>query len=564
MELTGAEYIVECLKAEGVKHIFGVSGSPLLSIMDVLYRTPEIRYIQSQNEQGAAYMANGYARATRSTSVCLVSPGGGITNSVSGMAQAFATATPTLFMATEETSRLEGMGISLAHALDTQALMKPITKLAMRVEPVERIGESIRTGFRVTANGRKGPVYLGIPRDMLGKKTQPSLSPPQEYRPGGRVRGDAKDISKAAELLAAAQRPAVLADDAVYWDRAQGLLVELAERLGTPVVATENNKGMISEDHPLAMGVASIHGSPPAVYALQNADVILALGCNFGQFTTAGFGHKVIPEKAKIIQVDSDACSLGKIYPLAAGIEGSIDSVLEDLLLEMKERKIDRRPLSNNSWVRDTSKKKEEWEKSLEPLQKSDKMPIQRIRLMHDLRRALPADAVVAGGSGGTHGWFEYAFKAFVHTTYFGGWHAIGAEVGESLGARVALPDRTVVAICGDGGFMMSLQEIATAVAYKIPVLMVICHNNAFGNMRHTQVKKYGSRFMGTDLPIPNLADVARDFGAYGERVEKPDQIIPAVNRGLSSGKFALLDVIIDNSPENLVPPGSIGAEGWQ
>ncbi len=188
MELTGAEYIIESLKAEGVKVIFGVSGSPMLPLLDVLYRTPQIRYIQAQNEQGAVYMANGYARATRNTSICLVSPGPGITTSVSGIAQAFATATPTLIMATEESSRLQGMGNSLAHALDTQALMKPITKLTMRVEPVERIGDSIRTGFRITSTGRRGPVYLGFPRDILGKKVQASLFSPEQYRPIGRVR----------------------------------------------------------------------------------------------------------------------------------------------------------------------------------------------------------------------------------------------------------------------------------------------------------------------------------------------------------------------------------------
>lgn len=442
--------------------------------------------------------------------------------------------------------------------------MKPITKLAMRVEPAERIGESLRTGFRVTSTGRRGPVYLGIPRDLLGKKAQASLSSPEKYRTYGRVRGDSRDISKAAELLAAAQRPVVLADDAVYWNNAQGLLLELAELLGMPVVGTENNKGIIPEDHMLAMGVASIHGSPPAIHALQNCDVILALGCNFGQFTTAGFGYKIISKKAEIIQVDPDPSSLGKIYPMAAGIEGNIDSVIKDLLEELKARKAGHRPFKDSSWVKETANKKEEWEKSIEPLQKSDKLPIQRYRLFHDLRQALPRDAIVAGGSGGTHGWFEYAFKAFVHTTYFGGWHAIGAEVGESLRAKVALPDKTVVAICGDGGFMMSLQEMATAVSCKIPVLMVICHNNTFGNMRHTQVKKFGSRFIGTDLPIPNLADVARDFGAYSERVETPDQIIPSVKRALGSSKFALLDVIIDSSTENLVPHGSVGAEGWQ
>ncbi|MDO8634690.1 MAG: thiamine pyrophosphate-binding protein, partial [Dehalococcoidia bacterium] len=313
-------------------------------------------------------MANGYARATRNTSVCLVSPGGGITNSVSGAAQALATATPTLVIATEEISLLEGMGISLAHSLDTQALMKPVTKLAMRVEPAERIGESLRTGFRVTRAGRRGPVYLGIPRDVLGKKAQASLFSPEQYRTDGRIRGDARDINKAAELLAAAHRPVILADDAVYWDNAQELLLELAELMGMPVIATENNKGIITEEHMLAMGVSSIHGSPPAIYALQNSDLILALGCNFGQFTTAGFGYKIISEKAKIIQVDPDASSLGKIYPMAAGIEGNIDSVIKDLMEELKARKAGHRPFTDSTWVKETAKKKEEWEKSIEPL----------------------------------------------------------------------------------------------------------------------------------------------------------------------------------------------------
>lgn len=564
MELNGAEYIVECLKAEGVKHVFGVSGSSVLPILDVIYHTPQIRYIQSQNEQSAMHMANGYARTTRKPSVCLVSPGGGLPNTVSGIAQAFATATPNLIMCTEETSRLEGMGTSLAAYLDTLALLKPITKMAMRVEPAERIGESLQMGFRVSSTGRRGPVYLGFAKDILRKKVQAASFSPEQYRVGGRVRGDPKDIGKAAELLAAAQRPVVLADDAVYWDNAQRLLLELAERLGMPVVGTENNKGIIPEDHILAMGTASIHATPPVIYSLQNSDTILALGCNFGQFTTAGFGYKVIPKEAKIIQVDPDPSLLGKIYPMAAGIAGNIDSVLEDLLAEMKERKAAHYSFNNSSWVKDVANKKEEWEKSIEPLQKSDKVPIQRFRLLHDLRQALPRDAIVSGGSGGTHGWFEYAFKAYIHTTYFRSWHDIGSKFGEALGAKVALPDNMVVCLCGDGGFMMNLQEIATAVSYKIPLLIIVCHNNTFGNMRHTQVKRFGSRFIGTDLPVPNLADIARDFGAYGERVEKPDQIIPAVKRALSSGRFALLDVIIDSSLENLAPPGSIGAGDWE
>lgn len=564
MELTVSEIIVESLKAEGVKDIFGVSGSSVLPILDVVYHRPEIRYIQSQHEQGAGYMANGYARSTGKPSLCMVSPGAGVTNALSAIAQAFATATPTILISVEEAASLVGMGYSTAHSLDTQSLFKPVTKLTMRVENPGRVAESLQMAFRVASMGRKGPVHLGFPRDLLGRKADVQIPVPSQYRRESKVRGDPREIEHAAELLISAKKPVALADGAVAWDKASALLLELAEKIAMPVVATEGNKGIISEDHPLAMGVASIHGPSHAIYALQNADVVLALGCSFGEFTTAGFGHKVIPQKAKIIQVDIDPYAIGKIYPVASGIVGNMDTVVSDLLEALKERKMDRRPFLHNSWVQEAVRKKDEWEKQVAPLRASKKVPIERFRLLHDLRQALPREAVIAGGSGGTHGWFEHAFTAYVHTTYMGLWHAIGAEFPESLGAKVALPDKLVVNIIGDGGFMMYLQEIATALAYHINTLCVVCHNSVFGNMRHTQIKRFGERFIGTDLPIPDLADVARGFGAYSERVEAPEEIIPAVKRALSSGKFALLDVIIDSSPENLSPPSTPSSEGWQ
>lgn len=157
--------------------------------------------------------------------------------------------------------------------------------------------------------------------------------------------------------------------------------------------------------------------------------------------------------------------------------------------------------------------------------------------------------------SGSTGAWFEYAFEALTHTRSIGGWHPLGSEYPESLGVKVALPDRVVVCLIGDGSLMMTLQEIATATANDIPLLCVVSHNDVFGNMRHSQIKRFGGRFIGTGLPIPNLANIAREFGAYGERIEEPDEIIPAVGRALASGKPALLEVMMDASEENLMPP---------
>src|SRR3990167_1070997 len=204
MELSVAEVIVESLKAEGIKVLPGVSGSSLFPILDVLYHTPQIRYIQSQHEQGASYMVNGYARSTRKPAVCLVSPGGGITNALSAVAQAYATATPHILISVEEPTRLTGMGTSLAHSLDTEALLKPVTKMAVKVENPENVAESIQMAFRVAGTGRKGPVYVGFPRDFLEKKVNWQMTPPSQYRSDCRVRGDFREIERAAELLIAA------------------------------------------------------------------------------------------------------------------------------------------------------------------------------------------------------------------------------------------------------------------------------------------------------------------------------------------------------------------------
>jgi thiamine pyrophosphate-dependent acetolactate synthase large subunit-like protein len=275
---------------------------------------------------------------------------------------------------------------------------------------------------------------------------------------------------------------------------------------------------------------------------MQDADVLLAIGCTFGEFTTKWFGHEVVPQGANIIQVDIDPTEIGKIYPVEMGIVGDASSVLRDLLQEVKGRKVDRRPVERSPRIKELLRMKKEWQETLYSQETWDKVPIRWPRLLHDLRQSLPRDAIVAAASGSTGGWFERGFEALAHTCSIGGWHPLGAEYPESLGVKVALPDRLVVCLTGDGSMMMTLQEIATAAAYDIPVLCVVSHNSVFGNVRHQQIKRFGGRFIGTDLPIPNLANIAREFGAYGERVEVPDEIIPAVGRALGSGKAALLE----------------------
>ncbi len=550
MKLTGNQLLVEALKAEGVRHIFGVSGTASLRLLDTIYHEPEIRYIQTQHEQGAMYMANGYARATRGVGICLVSPGPGITNCLSGVGQAYYASTPSLLIGIEESTQFHGLGISLHHDLEAVPIFKPVTKLSLRVELVSRLVESLQMAFRTALSGRAGPVYLGIAREVLTSQAETEVLPPQRYRAEAVPLPDANSISRAADLLIAGEKPLALVGGGLAWAGAQDMLLELAQLLAMPVATSVENKGLIPEDHPLALGVLGISGRP-----LQDADVLLAVGCTFDQFTTRNFGHEVVPQQARIIQVDIDPTEIGKIYPVEVGIVGDARSVLHGLVQEVKRRKVDRRPVEQLPRINELLRIKSEWRESLLSQETWGKVPIRWPRLLHDLRQALPRDAIVAGAAGSTHSWFNYAFQALAHNHSIGSWHPLGSEYPEALGVKVALPDRVVVCLTGDGSIMMTLQEIATAVAHDIPLLCVVSHNDIFGNMRYVQIKRFGGRFIGTDLPIPNLTNIAREFGAYGERVSEPDEIIPAVGRALASGKPALLEVMMDASPENLAPP---------
>lgn len=562
MEKSGSEILIEGLLVEGVKHLFGVSGSPLLPILDVLYHTPQIRYIQTQHEQYAMFMANGYARAAQRTGVCMVTRGPGATNCMTGVAQAYYTATPSLLIAAEEGARFYGLETSLHHNVEGSVLFRPVTKLARRVERADRIPESLQAAFRLTSTGRRGPVFLAIPRNVMVEKAEVEFVPPKHSRIQKLPRGNPQDITRAAELLAAAKKPVALVGGGLAWAGAQETLLRIAELLDMPLAHSRGNKGIIPEDHPLALGVVGHDAVPYSIQTFQEVDLLLAVGTTFDEFTTARFSYQIIPRRAKIIQIDMDPAEIGKLYPVEVGIQGDALSVLQELLLQLKERKTGHKPWQEAPRVKELQQKKRAWEEKVLPLKSSNKIPIQRFRFMQDLRQALPRDALVTAESGSTNSWFEYAFPAFVHTTQIGGWHPMGSEYCESLGAQVALPQKRVVCITGDGSMMMCLQELATAVTYNIPVLCVVSHNNLFGNMHYSQLTRFGGHYIGTNINVPNLANIAREFGAYGERVEEPNQIIPAVRRALDSGKPALLDVMLDTSPENLTPPGSLTEAG--
>ena len=547
----GAEVIVDCLKAEGVQFVFGVIGSSILDLLDVLYQTPEIRYIPTQHEQAAAFMADGYARITGKTGVCTATCGPGVTNMVTGVAGAYNESSPVIVIGGDIHTNHFGKGPSNFHEINQENLFRPITKLSRRVEQASRIGEFMRIAFRTAQSGRKGPVFLGIPRNVQKEKMNEEIWPKDRYRSESIVRGDSRLIDQACEMLLKAKSPVMLAGGGVQWSKAEREVLNLAELMGIPIVVS--HKGVVTEDHPWSMGVVGMVGYPMAMDQMGKADLILALGCTFNQVTTASYTNRIIPKDAKIIQVDIDPSEFGKSFPIEIGITGDIRSVLLEMMDQLKAKG---KKGNKEGRLKEVTLAKAEWEKRLlTEGAASDAVPIHRLRLMRDLGKVLGQDAILAAESGATHGWFYYGFKAYSRILEPGDLSCMGSGWCMAMAAKLAYPERPVVSVTGDGAFMMTLNELATAINNKIPVVVVVPHNEVYGNVRRKQYEHFEGRFAGSELYIPDLSRVAQSFGAYGERVEKPADIIPALERALSSGKPAVLDVVIDNSRENLEPP---------
>lgn len=547
----GAEIIVDCLKADGVQFVFGVIGSSILDLLDVLYRTPEIRYVRAQHEQGAAFMADGYARVTGKPGICTATCGPGVTNMVTGIAGAYNESSPVIAILGDIHTSHYGKGPANFHEIDQENLFRPITKMSKRIESVGRIEEFMRMAFRVAQSGRKGPVYLGIPRNIQKEKAPVQAWNKEQYRSEAITKGDPQLIDRACEILSSAKSPVMLVGGGVRWSKAESEILKLAELMGIPV--TVSHKGFVTEDHPWSVGVIGMVGYPLAVDTMAKADVILALGCTFNQVTTASYTSRIIPDGAKIIQVDIDPREFGNNFPIEIGIVGDLKPVLGEMIEKLSSQ--GEKPHKEEK-LQAILKAKAEWSQRLvSEGATSDAVPINRVRLMHDLNTVIDKDAIISAESGSTHGWFYYGFKCHTPLIEPGDLSCMGSAWCMAMGAHMAYPERQVVSVIGDGAFMMTLNELATAVDNKIPIVVIVEHNAVYGNVRRKQVEHFDSRFAGSELYIPDLAQVAKAFGAHGERVEKPDDIIPALERSFSSGKPAVLDVIIDSTWESLEPP---------
>ncbi len=550
--MTGAQIFLRSLLDEGVDTIFGYPGGVVLSIYDELYKTPELRHILIRHEQGGTHAADGYARATGKAGVVLVTSGPGATNTVTGIATAYMDSVPLVVFTGQVPTFL--MGNDAFQEADTLGITQPITKHSFLVTDVAELPEIVHKAFHIATTGRPGPVLVDLPKDMLLSKAPyyPAAGREVEIRGYKPVRkGNPKQIKKAADMLRIAKRPVIYSGGGTIISDAHGELTALARRLGVPVTTTLQGLGAFPETDPLSLGMLGMHGTWYANMAMQEADLIFAIGARFDDRVTGRLSD--FAPKAKIIHLDIDPTCIGKNVPADLPIVGDVKEVLTDLLPLVE-------PCDCAAWL-DTIA---QWKKD-HPLRfRTSPDVIKPQEIVTELSEMTRGEALIAVDVGQHQMWAAQYYKFTRPRSWLssGGLGTMGYGFPAAMGAQVACPDRTVIAIVGDGGFQMTAMEIATAVHYKIPVKIVIVNNGYLGMVRQWQELFFGHRYSHVELGSsnPDFVKFAESFGAPAYRATTREEMREAFRRMLAEKELpVLVDVMVDRE-ENCYPMVPAGA----
>jgi acetolactate synthase I/II/III large subunit len=430
MKSSVAQFIVRFLKECGVRHLFGVSGHSIFDITDALYGDPEIRFVQALHEGPAAYMAAAYAKAKRNLGACLASSGAGATNLLTGTAYSHKESIPLVALSSDVRSREAGRGASSWHEIPQREMFEPVTKMSVTLK-AESALDSLLEAVRQATTGRKGPVYIGIPRDVQNVEiTFPE--PPWLPEPPSPPAPDSAAVKRAAEELKQAAAPIIVAGGGVYWARAEEELKKLAELLGAPFATTPSHKGLLSEEHPLSLslslGVLGFGSFPFANSFCLKSDVVLAVGATFSEALTLGYGNKVIPEGARIVHVDIDQHEIGKIYPVRHAVVGDAKTVLRVLINRLK-----------GAEIRKSSDRLERLgREKLRSHAYGAEAPIDQWHVYRALMEGMSGETIVVGAGGTTE--LVRRFIAPAYAYHSGDFRAIGSGVATSIGLGLAFP----------------------------------------------------------------------------------------------------------------------------
>lgn len=539
--MSAGRAIVETLRAEGIDHIFGLVGTTTNSIVTELYGRDDIRFVDTRHEEGAAFMAYGYARASGRPTACVATSGPGSINLLTGIALAHKGRAPVVVIAGDVArDHLDRDG---NQAFDLVALFTPVTRLARQVHKTERLPAVLRDVLRAALTGRRGPVFIDIPRDLMDHQTleQPILAPATYRAVAQRQQADATAIGEAAQLLAGAHRPVLLAGGGVIDAEATAAAIALADALDMAIVAAYGHNDAVPNSHPRYVGIPGRRGAPEALEAVHRADVLLALGSRLSQGTTQWNAGTINPA-TRIVQVDIEAHEIGRNHPVAVGLVGDARAVAEQLLAAVQHR-IARPPLTG--WMAEIATLKAKRQKRLEAEHALGGDPLMPQRVYTALRKVLPADCMITLDAGVAAG-LAYDRLAFDHPRTLFNYAAhggLGMGYCVGLGTKLGCPGRAAVTLQGDGGFMYTPQEINTAVRHRIPHVSIVLNNRCHGAEKAQQQRHFGAKYIGVDLENPRFDRLAEAFGAHGFYAERVDDIAEAVAAALQVNGPAVVEI---------------------
>ncbi len=547
MKLSGAEIFVECLKEQGVDTVFGFPGGAVLYIYDALYKARnEIKHILTSHEQGASHAADGYARATGKVGVCIATSGPGATNLVTGIATAYMDSVPMVAFTGQVTTAL--LGKDSFQEVDITGITMPITKHNYIVKDVTKLADVIREAFIVAKEGRPGPVLVDICKDVTAAYTEfehKPLKKPQDIPMGV----SESEIDEAADAINNAKRPIILAGGGVSIAGASSEVAAMAEKSGIPVTTTLMGLGAFPGNHELFTGLVGMHGTKTSNMAVSDSDLFIAIGARFSDRVISNVRN--FAPNAKIMHIDIDPAEIGKNLVVHYPLVGNIKKILKHL-----NAKIDKR--ENEEW----NAKIREWKETYPLKYPQDNVlrPHYIVERIYELTRG---DALITTEVGQNQIWAAQYYKYTMPRQFIssGGLGTMGFGLGACLGAQLGRPDKKVINVAGDGSFRMNCTELATAVEYKLPVIVALLNNHVLGMVRQWQELFYDGRYSATTIDRgTDFVALAEAFGATGINVKKPEEVDAAILKALASkDKPVLINFEIDKDDKvfPIVPPGA-------
>ena len=546
MQLTGAEIIIECLKEQGVDTVFGYPGGAILNVYDALYKhKDEITHVLTSHEQGASHAADGYARATGKVGVCFATSGPGATNLVTGIATAYMDSVPVVAITCNVGNAL--LGKDSFQEVDIAGIVMPVTKHSYIVKDITKLADTLRNAFYIAKSGRPGPVLVDVTKDVTGTLFEYSPRRPATInRETENIRKE--DVDTAVEMIRASKKPYIFVGGGSVISGASKEITELAHKLQAPVCDSLMGKGAFSGEDPLYTGMLGMHGTKTSDLGVTQCDLLIVLGARFSDRVTGN--AKTFAKQAKILQLDVDAAEIDKNVHVDASIVGDVRESLRRILEKLPE------DIPHPEWIEHIQEMKAKYPLSYDHSQLTGPYIIEKL---YELTNG---EAIISTDVGQHQMWAAQYYKYKEPRTFLtsGGLGTMGYGLGAAIGAKMGRPDKIVVNIGGDGCFRMNMNEIATAVRCRKPLIQIVINNHVLGMVRQWQTLFYGQRYSHTVLDdAVDFVKIAEGMGAKAIRITKMEEVEPVLKEALNSDGTVVLDCWIDQdlSVFPMVPAGA-------